>query len=274
MIVMYVLVSPCILHPELRATGITSAEDKVIFSRCIDRFKAFNIDIVELPCPETQYFGSDRIPGPFIGKMNIPEFIACLDHLESDVLARIHTEKPLAIIGVNSSPTCGVTTTYYTSEKSAGPGVFLKRFAGKVPLIDVKEASKYSIYLTGAQFSNGKHSFTQKLASELANLYYFLYLPQEFNDNLETDENTRDWMINQENLDALKNADIVVAIIDGTEADPKTAWEMGYATARGKRVIALRPGFPQFSNAEHGSRMLEMEICTSIEELIKKLTLF
>ena len=43
--------------------------------------------------------------------------------------------------------------------------------------------------------------------------------------------------------DAIKNADMVVAVIDGADADSGTSWEMGYASALGKKVIALRTDF-------------------------------
>ena len=59
----YILASPCILNPNLRAEGITSAEDLAIFSRCIERCREAGIEIVPLPCPETLFFGEGRAPG-------------------------------------------------------------------------------------------------------------------------------------------------------------------------------------------------------------------
>ncbi|HJJ82562.1 MAG TPA: nucleoside 2-deoxyribosyltransferase, partial [Methanocorpusculum sp.] len=49
----YILASPCILHPNLRAEGITTSEDIVVFCRCIERCREAGIEIVTLPCPET-----------------------------------------------------------------------------------------------------------------------------------------------------------------------------------------------------------------------------
>ncbi len=71
---MYVLCSPCILQPELRATGITKPSDLVLFERTIARCKRFGIEMVPLPCPETLYLGPDREPGTFLERLNTPVF--------------------------------------------------------------------------------------------------------------------------------------------------------------------------------------------------------
>ena len=144
MILMYILVSPCILNPDLRARGITTDEDKDIFVRCIERCRKENIEIVALPCPETLFFGANREPGPYKGRMDSKEFEETLDTLEQQVRKTINerNERPAFILGVNSSPTCGATKTYFTEVKSNGAGVFLKRFADEYELVDVKEFAK------------------------------------------------------------------------------------------------------------------------------------
>lgn len=134
----YILVSPCILNEKLRADGITTDADRAVWAACIRRCGELGIEMVLLPCPETRYLGVPRSPGSYLDRLNTPEFAALLAQLEADVRLLIagRGEDPIAILGVNSSPTCGVTTTYYGDEKSAGPGVFLKRFSD-LPLIDV-----------------------------------------------------------------------------------------------------------------------------------------
>src|SRR5665647_1974936 len=113
---MYVLCSPCILNPALRAEGITKSSDLELFRSAIERCKKFGIDMVPLPCPETLYLGPDRRPGTFLERLNTPEFALLLKELEGQVKQLIQKRgPPLCIIGVNSSPTCGVTSTYYGS---------------------------------------------------------------------------------------------------------------------------------------------------------------
>jgi nucleoside 2-deoxyribosyltransferase len=41
-------------------------------------------------------------------------------------------------------------------------------------------------------------------------------------------------------VDHLERADAVVAVLDGPDVDSGTAWEVGFAVARGKPVIGLR----------------------------------
>ena len=69
---------------------------------------------------------------------------------------------------------------------------------------------------------------------------------------------------------ALESSDLIVAIIDGADADSGTAWEMGYAFALGKPVIALRTDFRRIGHHEKVNLMLEQsaEIVGSTEELL------
>ena len=114
---MYVLCSPCILNPSLRAKGITHPSDIALFARSIGRCKKFGIDVVPLPCPETQYLGPDRKPGTYLERLNTPEFATLLEGLCRQVNTIIKERgPPLCILGVNSSPTCGLTSTYYGAE--------------------------------------------------------------------------------------------------------------------------------------------------------------
>jgi len=272
---MYVFVSPCILHPNLRVDGITSDEDLRVFSRAVARCREFGIDMRELPCPETMFFGESRTAGSFAGRMDVPEFISFMDALESDVRRQIEQERPLCIVGVNSSPTCGATKTFYTDVRSDGAGVFLKRFSD-VPLIDVYEFARYSVYIAAPLFSAAERAFNAEIASALKKRWYRVHLPQELDDDAKSRAENREVMIYRENLAALNAADVVVGVIDGADADSGTAWEMGFASALGKRVVALRTDFRRFSGNECVNLMLEMDakVCYSVEELCGVLTQF
>jgi len=142
---MYILASPCILNPNLRANSITTEEDLRIFSKCIERCRNLQLEIVPLPCPETIFFGSNREPGPYKGRMDSKEFSNLLNNLEKQVRDLIdeRKESPCCILGVNSSPTCGVTRTYFTETKTVGRGVFLNLFKD-LKAIDVKDFVNYT----------------------------------------------------------------------------------------------------------------------------------
>lgn len=271
---MFILSSPCVLNENLRADGITTDEDREVFSRCRKRCEEFGIGIVPLPCPETLYLGTPRSPGSFAERLDTPEFSVLLDRLELEVREFISVKgEPLCILGVNSSPTCGVTTTYFTNEKSAGPGVFLKRFSG-FRAVDARVFAQYRIYLASPLFSEGERRYNTYLAEVLRKNFFSVYLPQEFDDTAEARGKNRERMIYDKNLSELKNADIVVGVIDGSDVDSGTSWEMGYAFASGKRVIALRTDFRKFSGNERVNLMLETgaEVVLSVDELVSALS--
>ena len=144
------------------------------------------------------------------------------------------------------------------------------------PLIDVKEFAKYRIYFAAPLFSEAERSFNRKAADVLESLYYHVHLPQDLDDDAESRGENREEAIYAGNLAALKSADIVVAVIDGADADSGTAWEMGYAAAAGKRIVALRTDFRRFSGNECVNLMLEMEseVVHSLDELSELLKIF
>lgn len=272
---MYVLCSPCILNPALRAKGITKPSDLMLFERAIDRCKKFGIEMVPLPCPEMVYLGPDRIPGTFLERLNTPEFSCLLDELVETVQAFIEQRGiPLCILGVNSSPTCGVTSTYYGKEGTASPkrkgrGVFLKHFP-RIMAMDVATFSHYHVYMAAPLFSEAERAYNLSIEELLRNNYFEVYLPQQAGDDTDIRTKGDQIQIFLKNLKALESADIIVANIDGADADSGTAWEMGYAFARGKQVIALRTDFRRTGNHEKVNLMLEESatVVTSTDQLL------
>ncbi len=275
---MYVLCSPCILHPELRATGITKPSDLVLFERAIARCKRFGIEMVPLPCPETLYMGPGRKPGTFLERLNTPAFASRLDTLEKQVQKMIDERgPPLCIIGVNSSPTCGVTSTYYGSEdqqppKRMGRGVFLARFPG-ICAFDVGMFSRYQIYLAAPLFSQAERIYNATLADLMKQHLFDVFLPQEAGDDIDTRTKNDQEQIFSKNINDLDRADIVVAVIEGADADSGTAWEMGYAFAHNKPVIAIRTDFRRAGANERVNLMLEetSTIVTDNSKLLESL---
>lgn len=273
---MYVLCSPCILNPALRAKGITKPSDLEAFLQAGERCKQFGLEMVPLPCPETDYLGPDRKPGTFLERLNTREFFYLLDELEEKVKAVIKQKgAPVCILGVNSSPTCGVTSTYFGSEgpsppKRKGRGVFLERFP-QIPAIDVEIFSRYRVYLASPLFSESERSYNCSLEKLLRNNYFQVYLPQQAGDDSDIRSREEQGRIFLKNITALKSADIVVANIDGADADSGTAWEMGYAFARGIRVIALRTDFRRSGRLEKVNLMLEesADVVTDIDQLLE-----
>jgi nucleoside 2-deoxyribosyltransferase/predicted secreted protein len=275
---MYVLVCPCILNPALRVEGITKPSDLRMFERATERCTQFGIEVVPLPCPEMLYLGADRKPGTFLERLNTRDFACMLDVLESRVRDVVASRgPPLCIIGVNSSPTCGVTTTYYGSTgdeppKREGRGVFLARFPN-IRAVDVSEFCRYRIYLAAPLFSEAERSYNSTLAALLRQHLFEVYVPQESGDNNAHRDLTGHARIYEQNKRALHDADMVVAVIEGADADSGTAWEMGYASGLKKPVFALRTDFRKVGNHEHVNLMLEQSatVVTSVDDLIRLL---
>jgi nucleoside 2-deoxyribosyltransferase len=247
-----------------------------LFERTRERCKKFAIEMVPLPCPETLYLGSDREPGTFLERLNTPEFTRLIEELVAQVREIIDQHgPPLCIIGVNSSPTCGVTSNYYGSKgdepaKRAGRGVFLARFPDIVAM-DVATFARYRIYLGAPLFSVAERTYNADLADLLREHLFEVYLPQESGD----DSAARGKLVQEQiftcNREAIDSADMVVAVIDGADADSGTAWEMGYAFAHQKPVIAVRTDFRRSGRDEQVNLMLERSsvVVTSNEQLLE-----
>jgi nucleoside 2-deoxyribosyltransferase/predicted secreted protein len=273
---MYVLCSPCILDPALRAEGITKPSDLTLFESCRERCNKFGIEMVPLPCPETLYLGADRTPGTFLERLNTLEFFNLLGGLTKEVRKIIELRgSPLCILGVNSSPTCGVTRTYYGGvgnelPKRAGRGVFLEKFSDIVA-IDAATFSQYRIYLAAPLFSDAERTYNLSVAGLLRDNFFEVFLPQESCDDSETRNIEDIGQIFTANLNALKTADMLVAIVDGADADSGTSWEMGYASALGKKVIGLRTDFRRSGKNEKVNLMLEESavVVTSTDNLLE-----
>jgi nucleoside 2-deoxyribosyltransferase/uncharacterized protein YbbK (DUF523 family) len=276
---MYVLCSPCILNPALRAEGITRESDLKAFELTIDRCRTFGIEMIPLPCPETLYLGTSRKPGTFLERLNTPAFKKLMDDLEAEVREIIAKNgPPLCIIGVNSSPTCGVTTTYYGTSnneppKRPGRGVFLSRFP-EIPAIDTITFSRYRIYIAAPLFSQAERSYNAFIAGLLKENLFGVYLPQEAGDDSAGREQCVQDRLFAANKKALDDSDIVVAVIDGADADSGTSWEMGYAYAKGIPVIALRTDFRHVGVCERVNLMLEQSaaIVTTPDQLLEALS--
>ncbi|HOX35141.1 MAG TPA: nucleoside 2-deoxyribosyltransferase [Methanoregulaceae archaeon] len=275
---MYVLVSPCVLNPSLRAEGITRPSDIAAFNRAKERCRRFGIEMVPLPCPETIYLGAGRSPGTYLERLNTPAFLRLIEELESQVRIEIAERgPPLCIVGVNSSPTCGVTSTYYGEEggkppKREGRGVFLARFPD-IPAIDVIKFARYRIYLAAPLFSEAERAYNAALARLLEENLFDVYVPQDAGDDSSGRDLTEHSRMFSAHREALDTADAVVAIIDGADADSGTAWEMGYASARGTPVFALRTDFRKVGVHEHVNLMLEQSatLVTSQKALLTAL---
>ncbi len=73
----------------------------------------------------------------------------------------------------------------------------------------------------------------------------------------------------QVNLRALRDCDLMVAILDGPQVDDGTAWEIGYFYAHGKKVFGIRTDFRMSGEAResNANAMIEFSCLTIVRSL-------
>ena len=102
-----------------------------------------------------------------------------------------------------------------------------------------------TIYLAAPLFSEAEREFNCKLRDQITERGFPVFLPQEdSNDTTDMRHKEKQNHIFEQNLKAIDNSDIIVAVLDGgSDVDSGTAWELGYAFATKKTVLALKTDF-------------------------------
>ncbi|MFQ6136964.1 MAG: nucleoside 2-deoxyribosyltransferase [Candidatus Hydrothermarchaeales archaeon] len=122
------------------------------------------------------------------------------------------------------------------------------------------------IYLAGPLFSRAEKEFNEGVAKELEREGHEVFLAQR------TCKGKGRKAIFECCLKNLERSHILVAILDGPQVDDGTAFECGYAHARGIPIIGLRTDYRRVG--EHSSDLNLMltcpplKICRSVAEVI------
>jgi nucleoside 2-deoxyribosyltransferase len=96
------------------------------------------------------------------------------------------------------------------------------------------KSNQRQIYLAAPLFTQGEKEFNSKVYKSLKDNNYEVFLPQKECEGLQGEN------IYKKCLLGLQSSSLVVAILDGPDADSGTAWECGYAVSQGIPVIAVR----------------------------------
>ena len=134
------------------------------------------------------------------------------------------------------------------------------------------------IYLAAPLFSQAEQKFNLEIYHYLLKQHNSVFLPQQECRNKSNED------IYQTCLAGLSSASVVVAILDGADADSGTCWECGYAVARDIPVIAVRTDFRGSGDTKGFNAMLYFSafvvienrenyleaIADSIQEIIEK----
>lgn len=140
-----------------------------------------------------------------------------------------------------------------------------------------KMKNKKKIYLASPLFTHAELEYNCKLRDMLLKKGFSVFLPQEDAEDAASErERQNQECIFQKCVEGVDSSDIVVAALDGVDVDSGTAWEIGYAYAKGKPVIGLRTDFRTLSEGVV-NLMIEMAIVALArdeEELLKVLEKF
>jgi nucleoside 2-deoxyribosyltransferase len=132
-----------------------------------------------------------------------------------------------------------------------------------------------TVYLAAPLFSGAELDFNRMLRDEIKKAGFDVFLPQEDSNNIK-DKKNRQKIIFDKNLAAIDKADILVAVVDGADADSGTSWEIGYAYALGKPVLGLRTDFRTLGIEGTVNLMIERSVilCSGVPELLARLKNF
>ena len=129
------------------------------------------------------------------------------------------------------------------------------------------------IYLSGPLFSRGEIAWGERVKTFLEEMLPDVRViwPHELSSCQAGPE-----QIFQANLEALNDADIMVAMLDGPQVDDGTAWEIGCFFSANKRVFGLRTDIRRAgeTDASRVNLMIECSCCAlagSLDELLANL---
>ena len=130
------------------------------------------------------------------------------------------------------------------------------------------------IYLAAPLFSDAERGYNSRIRDLLTEMGYNIYLPQEQGEDVRQRTIMDDRAVFERHVHALDRVHAVVAICDGPDADSGTAWEAGYAYAKGIPVIVLRTDHRMIGPGRRVNLMLEQSshIEVTLEDLISHLS--
>jgi len=119
-------------------------------------------------------------------------------------------------------------------------------------------------YVAGPLFDEGERWFIERIDALVADAGFDTFLPHR--DNPPKDSSNVQ-LIFENDKGAIDACDIVVANLNGITTDDGTAWELGYAYAKGKYLIGLHTDWRTRFPDEVVNLMMEC----SLHELVRSL---
>ena len=122
----------------------------------------------------------------------------------------------------------------------------------------------FKIYLAAPLFSLNERTANRRLIKAVEELLpqVSFILPQDIKVHSRFNDKRFFKLTYDACVKGIDVAQAVVAICDGCDSDPGTAWEMGYARAKGKPVIGVRTDFR--ANQELGMNLMLSRGCDRV----------
>lgn len=119
------------------------------------------------------------------------------------------------------------------------------------------------IYIAGPLFSVSEREFNKMLARVLKTRIKncIIVLPQEFSSTVLGKSGFLKKVFNY-SLKSIIKSDVVIAILDGPDADSGTCVEIGYAYANKKPIIGIRTDFR--SSEDRGLNLMVSQACNQL----------
>lgn len=116
------------------------------------------------------------------------------------------------------------------------------------------------IYLAGPLFTQGERAWNRSLAGALREAGHVVFLPQEEIKSLAALDAEA---IFQLDMRGVRQADVVVAVLDGADPDSGTCFECGVAHALGIPLVLVRTDFRAGGDGLPGQRMTTVNLMLS-----------
>lgn len=123
-------------------------------------------------------------------------------------------------------------------------------------------------YIAGPLFNEGERWWDEQIDAVARRVGFETFLPHR--DGGEAAKGRDTLAIFQEDVRAIEWADMVIANLNGAAVDDGTAWEMGYAYAKGKHVIGVYTDWRLSFQGQIVNLMLEKScehVVRSLDEL-------
>ncbi len=116
------------------------------------------------------------------------------------------------------------------------------------------------LYLAGPLFTQAERAWNLALAALIESAGHSVFLPQV---EVQAIESLDAETIFRIDVDGVRSADAIVAILDGADPDSGTSFECGLAFALGKPIIVVRSDFRAGGDALPGQKLATINLMLS-----------